>query len=65
MNLLQEAINDMNKLDQYHRCTLCDHYDRDFGDEPCGENYIYCKKFTWHGLKPTTKGSESERHLNT
>lgn len=57
--LLQKAINAMNKLDPYHRCGLCDKYND--GDGDCEEHYCYCKNFTWHGLKPTEKGSESER----
>lgn len=54
-DLLQEAINDMNSIDQYERCIFCDFYKNDSCDRA---KYLRCKDFTWHGLKPTTKGSE-------
>lgn len=56
--LLQEAINEMNRQDQHNRCSFCDFCKDDSCDM---DDYLYCKNFTWHGLKPTEKGSEWEK----
>ena len=53
--LLQKAVNEMNSIDQYERCQLCDFAK----DDSCNRsNYLKCCDFTWLGLKPSEKGSE-------
>ena len=50
--LLQEAINEMNSIEHYHRCFICDYYK----DDSCDRGkYLECNDFTWHGLKPVAK----------
>lgn len=50
--LLQEAINVMNGIDEYHRCWICDSYKSGSCDRV---KYIHCAEFTWNGITPTGK----------
>lgn len=51
--LLQEAVNVMNGIDEYHRCWICDAYKSESCDR---DKYLHCDEFTWRGIKPTEKG---------
>lgn len=51
-NLLQEAVDEMNYFDSYHRFFCCDRYKNDSCDR---SGYIYCNNFIWHNITPSKK----------